>query len=131
MTLAWKRLSTGSRCCAISDAPATLTRLLRTSETRSRRARSLVHDAANPAEVASDVIALASVARPDQDPEQVARAVMATVHEWAVANFGAGCEVAGLHLRAVERAGRSPGSGRPGAGVMPGPSGPAWVTISG
>jgi HD-GYP domain-containing protein (c-di-GMP phosphodiesterase class II) len=58
------------------------------------RARALVHDAANPAEVASDVIALASAARPDQDPEQVARAVMETIHEWAVSNFGAGCEVA-------------------------------------
>ena len=60
------------------------------------RARTLVHDAANPAEVASDVIALASAAHPDQDPEQVARAVMATIHEWAVSNFGAGCEVADL-----------------------------------
>jgi HD domain len=60
------------------------------------RARTLVHDAANPAEVASDVIALASVARPDRGPGQVARAVMATIHEWAVSNFGAGCEVADL-----------------------------------
>jgi HD-GYP domain-containing protein (c-di-GMP phosphodiesterase class II) len=63
------------------------------------RARTLVHDAANPAEVASDVIALASAARPDQDPGQVASAVMATIHEWAVANFGAGCEVADLLAR--------------------------------
>jgi HD-GYP domain-containing protein (c-di-GMP phosphodiesterase class II) len=60
------------------------------------RARTLVHDSANPAEVAGDVIALASAARPDQDPGQVAKAVMATIHEWAVANFGAGCEVADL-----------------------------------
>ena len=42
------------------------------------RARTLVHDAANPAEVASDVIALASAARPDQDLEQVAKG--AAVH---------------------------------------------------
>jgi response regulator RpfG family c-di-GMP phosphodiesterase len=61
--------------------------------------RALVHDAANPAEVASDVIALASAARPDQDPEQVAKAVMATIHEWAVANLGAGCEVADMLAR--------------------------------
>jgi HD-GYP domain-containing protein (c-di-GMP phosphodiesterase class II) len=60
------------------------------------RARTLVHDAANPAEVATDVIAFASAARPDQDPEQVAKAVMATIHEWAVSNFGAGCEVADM-----------------------------------
>ena len=42
------------------------------------RTRTLVHDAANPAEVASDVIALASAARPDQDLEQVAKG--AAVH---------------------------------------------------
>jgi hypothetical protein len=40
------------------------------------RARTLVHDSANPAEVARDVIALASAARPDQDPEQVAKYVL-------------------------------------------------------
>ncbi|HZS15680.1 MAG TPA: HD domain-containing phosphohydrolase [Candidatus Dormibacteraeota bacterium] len=60
------------------------------------RARTLLHDSANPAEVAGDVIALASAARPDEDPAQVARSVMATIHEWAVSNFAAGCEVADL-----------------------------------
>jgi hypothetical protein len=54
------------------------------------RARTLVHDSANPAEVARDVIALAGAARPDQDSEQVASGVMATIHEWAVSNFAAG-----------------------------------------
>src|SRR5215472_11287604 len=60
------------------------------------RARTLLHDSANPAEVAGDVIALSRAARPDQDPAEVAREVMATIHEWAVSNFGAGCEVADL-----------------------------------
>jgi len=60
------------------------------------RARTLVHDSANPAEVARDVITLASAARPGQDPGHVAKSVMATIHEWAVSNFGAGCEVADL-----------------------------------
>jgi hypothetical protein len=86
------------------------------------RARTLVHDSANPAEVASDVIALASAARPEQDPEQVARAVMATIHEWAVSNFGAGCEVADLLAQ---------GSGSPSRSGRrwPAPSsgGTAWV----
>jgi HD-GYP domain-containing protein (c-di-GMP phosphodiesterase class II)/DNA-binding CsgD family transcriptional regulator len=58
------------------------------------RARTLLHDAANPAEVAGDVIALAAAAQPDRDREQVATGVMASIHEWAVSNFAAGCEVA-------------------------------------
>ncbi len=68
------------------------------------RARTLVHDAADPAAVAADVIALATLANPDEDPAAVASRVQETVHAWAVSNFSAGCEVGD---RLAERLGLS------------------------
>lgn len=60
------------------------------------RAQSLVHDAANPAEVVSDVIAFATVGREPAEREQIAQTLMGGLHDWAVANFAAGCEVADM-----------------------------------
>jgi HD-GYP domain-containing protein (c-di-GMP phosphodiesterase class II) len=60
------------------------------------RAQSLVHDAANPAEVVHDVVAFATVGREPQEREQIAQTLTAGLHDWAVANFAAGCEVADM-----------------------------------
>jgi HD-GYP domain-containing protein (c-di-GMP phosphodiesterase class II) len=60
------------------------------------RAQTLVHDAANPAEVMRDVIAFATARHPPEAREQVIEALHAGVHEWIVRNFNSGCEVADM-----------------------------------
>ena len=84
------------------------------------RAQTLVHDAANPAEVMRDVMAFATAGRSPEEREQIVRMIQQTAHEWAVHNFTSGCEVAdmlvqrldfgrrrsrcaALHVRALER----------------------------
>jgi HD-GYP domain-containing protein (c-di-GMP phosphodiesterase class II)/DNA-binding CsgD family transcriptional regulator len=57
------------------------------------RAQTLVHDAANPAEVMRDVIAFATAGHPPEAREQIVQALHAGVHEWVVRNFTSGCEV--------------------------------------
>lgn len=57
------------------------------------RAQTLVHDAANPAEVMRDVIAFATAAHPPEQREAVIEALHAGVQEWIVRNFSSGCEV--------------------------------------
>ncbi|MBI5617918.1 MAG: HD domain-containing protein [Gammaproteobacteria bacterium] len=57
------------------------------------RARTLVHDAANPAEVMHDVIAYATAGHPPEQHETIVQALHAGVHEWIVRNFSSGCEV--------------------------------------
>ena len=57
------------------------------------RAQTLIHDAANPAEVMRDVIAFATARHPPEEREQVIQALQAGVQEWAAHNFSAGCEV--------------------------------------
>ena len=57
------------------------------------RARTLVHDAANPTEVIDDVITYATAGRRPEEREQIVQAVHESAHEWAVQNFAAGCEV--------------------------------------
>lgn len=57
------------------------------------RAQTLVHDAANPAEVMRDVLAFATAAHPPEEREQVEKAIQEGAHEWAVHNFASGCEV--------------------------------------
>jgi HD-GYP domain-containing protein (c-di-GMP phosphodiesterase class II) len=57
------------------------------------RARTLVHDAGNPAEVMRDVIAYATAGRPQQERDQIIEMIQKTAHEWAVHNFASGCEV--------------------------------------
>jgi HD-GYP domain-containing protein (c-di-GMP phosphodiesterase class II)/DNA-binding CsgD family transcriptional regulator len=60
------------------------------------RAQTLVHDAANPAEVIRDVIAFATVGRTPAEREQITQAIHAGAHDWAVHNFSSGCEVADM-----------------------------------
>ena len=84
------------------------------------RAQTLVHDAANPAEVMRDVMAFATAGRAPEERDEIVRMIQETAREWAVHNFSSGCEVAdmlvqrldlgpggprgaALHVRALER----------------------------
>ncbi|MDE2004316.1 MAG: HD domain-containing protein [Betaproteobacteria bacterium] len=57
------------------------------------RARTLVHDAANPTEVMQDVVTFATAGRPPEQRAQIVRMIEQGAHEWAVHNFASGCEV--------------------------------------
>jgi hypothetical protein len=57
------------------------------------RAQTLVHDAANPAEVMKDVVTFATVGRPPEQRDQIVKMIEQGAHEWAVYNFKSGCEV--------------------------------------
>jgi HD-GYP domain-containing protein (c-di-GMP phosphodiesterase class II) len=60
------------------------------------RAQTLVHDAANPAEVMRDVVAFATAGHPEDEREEIVRMLQDSAHEWAVHNFSSGCEVADM-----------------------------------
>ena len=60
------------------------------------RAQTLVHDAANPAEVMRDVIAFATAGHDPDERDQIVRMIQETAREWAVYNFSSGCEVADM-----------------------------------
>jgi HD-GYP domain-containing protein (c-di-GMP phosphodiesterase class II) len=60
------------------------------------RAQTLVHDAANPAEVMRDVITFATAGRPPDERDQVVASIQEGVQDWAVNNFASGCEVADM-----------------------------------
>ncbi len=66
------------------------------------RAQTLVHDAANPAEVMRDVLAFATAAHPPEEREQVVQAIQAGAHEWAVHNFASGCEVGDMLVQRLD-----------------------------
>jgi len=70
------------------------------------RAQTLVHDAANPAEVMRDVLRFATAGRAPEEREQVVRSIQQGAHEWAVHNFASGCEVGDM---LVERLDFAPG----------------------
>jgi HD-GYP domain-containing protein (c-di-GMP phosphodiesterase class II) len=57
------------------------------------RAQTLVHDAANPAEVMRDVVAYATAGHTPDEREQIVKMIQETAREWAVYNFTSGCEV--------------------------------------
>jgi HD-GYP domain-containing protein (c-di-GMP phosphodiesterase class II) len=63
------------------------------------RARTLVHDAGNPAEVIGDVIAFATANRPPEEREQVVQFIQQNARQWATHNFTSGCEVADMLVR--------------------------------
>lgn len=69
------------------------------------RARTLVHDAANPAEVMQDVVTFATAGRPPEQREQIVRMIEQGGHNWAVHNFRSGCEVGDM---LAQRLGLSP-----------------------
>lgn len=66
------------------------------------RARTLVHDAANPAEVMRDVVAFATAGHPEEQRDHIIEMIQRTAREWAIHNFTSGCEVAD---RLVQRIG--------------------------
>jgi HD-GYP domain-containing protein (c-di-GMP phosphodiesterase class II) len=57
------------------------------------RAQTLVHDAADPAEVIRDVIAFATAGRSAEEQEEIVRMIREGAQAWAVHNFASGCEV--------------------------------------
>ena len=60
------------------------------------RAQTLVHDAANPAEVMRDVMAYATAGRSPEERDRIVKMIQETAREWAVYNFSSGCEVADM-----------------------------------
>jgi HD-GYP domain-containing protein (c-di-GMP phosphodiesterase class II)/DNA-binding CsgD family transcriptional regulator len=68
------------------------------------RAQTLVHDAANPAEVMRDVMAFATAGRSPEERDDVVRMIQETAREWAVYNFSSGCEVAEMLVERLELA---------------------------
>src|SRR6266536_6273198 len=66
------------------------------------RAQTLVHDAANPAEVMGDVVAFATAGRSEDERDEMIRMLRETAHEWAVHNFSSGCEVADMLVQRLD-----------------------------
>jgi HD-GYP domain-containing protein (c-di-GMP phosphodiesterase class II) len=66
------------------------------------RARTLVHDAANPAEVIADAIEFATVGQSSEEREATIRTIQANAVEWSVYNFASGCEVGDMLLERLE-----------------------------
>src|SRR4051794_18558270 len=66
------------------------------------RAQTLVHDAANPAEVMRDVMAFATAGHTAEERDEVVQMIQATAREWAVYNFSSGCEVADMLVQRLE-----------------------------
>src|SRR5437763_11295408 len=54
------------------------------------RGQTLVHDAANPAEVMRDVMAFATAGRTPDERDEIVRMIQETAREWAVYNFSSG-----------------------------------------
>jgi HD-GYP domain-containing protein (c-di-GMP phosphodiesterase class II) len=66
------------------------------------RAQTLVHDAANPAEVMRDVVAFATAGRAQEERDEIIRMIQQTAHEWAVYNFSSGCEFADMLVQRLD-----------------------------
>ncbi len=66
------------------------------------RAQTLVHDAANQAEVMHDVVAYATAGRSQEEREKIIQMIQQTAHEWAVHNFASGCEVADMLVQRLD-----------------------------
>jgi HD-GYP domain-containing protein (c-di-GMP phosphodiesterase class II) len=66
------------------------------------RAQTLVHDAANPAEVMRDVLAYATAGHSPDERDQIVKMIQETAREWAVYNFSSGCEVADMLAQRLE-----------------------------
>jgi HD-GYP domain-containing protein (c-di-GMP phosphodiesterase class II) len=66
------------------------------------RARTLVHDAANPAEVMHDVVEFATAGRAPEERDAIVAMLQQSAHEWAVHNFKSGCEVADMLVRRLD-----------------------------
>src|SRR5262245_22872903 len=66
------------------------------------RGATLVHDAANPAEVMRDVIAFATAGKTPEQRDEIVRMLQQTAREWAVYNFTSGCEVAVMLVKRLD-----------------------------
>jgi HD-GYP domain-containing protein (c-di-GMP phosphodiesterase class II)/DNA-binding CsgD family transcriptional regulator len=66
------------------------------------RARTLVHDAANPAEVMHDVVEFATAGRTPDERDGIITMLQQSAHEWAVHNFTSGCEVGDMLVRRLD-----------------------------
>src|SRR4051812_1905064 len=66
------------------------------------RAQTLVHDAANPPEVISDVIDFATRGRAQEERDRIVQFIQQNAREWATHNFASGCEVADMLLQRVD-----------------------------
>ena len=66
------------------------------------RAQTLVHDAANPAEVMRDVMAYATAGHTPEEQDEIVRMIQETAREWAVYNFSSGCEVADVLVERLD-----------------------------
>ena len=66
------------------------------------RAQTLVHDAANPAEVMRDVVAFATAGRTQEERDEIIRMIQQTAHEWAVYKLLVRVR-SGRHARAAAR----------------------------
>jgi len=66
------------------------------------RARTLVHDAADPTEVMGDVVAFATAGRPEAERDEIVHMLQETAHAWAVHNFTSGCEVADMLVQRLD-----------------------------
>ena len=66
------------------------------------RGQTLVHDAANPAEVMRDVVAFATAGRSPEERDEIVRMIQETAREWAVYNFSSGCEVADMLVQRLD-----------------------------
>jgi HD-GYP domain-containing protein (c-di-GMP phosphodiesterase class II) len=60
------------------------------------RGRTLIHDAANPAEVMRDVIEFATAGHSPEEKDEIVQMLQKTAKEWVVYNFRSGCEVAAM-----------------------------------
>ncbi|HEY0416276.1 MAG TPA: HD domain-containing phosphohydrolase [Gaiellaceae bacterium] len=66
------------------------------------RAQTLVHDAANPAEVMRDVVAFATAGHSESEQGEIVAMLQEKAHEWAVHNFSSGCEVADMFVQRLD-----------------------------
>jgi HD-GYP domain-containing protein (c-di-GMP phosphodiesterase class II)/DNA-binding CsgD family transcriptional regulator len=66
------------------------------------RAQTLVHDAANPAEVMRDVMEFATAGRTPEARDEIVKMIQETAREWAVYNFSSGCEVADMLVQRLD-----------------------------
>ncbi|MFI5048507.1 MAG: HD domain-containing phosphohydrolase [Gaiellales bacterium] len=66
------------------------------------RAQTLIHDAANPAEVMHDVMEFATAGRSPEERDAIVKLIQETAREWAVYNFTSGCEVADMLVQRLD-----------------------------
>jgi HD-GYP domain-containing protein (c-di-GMP phosphodiesterase class II) len=65
------------------------------------RAQTLIHDAANPAEVGRDVVAFATAGKSAEEAERIVEFIHTHAKEWIRYNFSSGCEVADMLLERI------------------------------